>query len=100
MWDFRPGERADHLFPTAPRPDDVDDSKDEGNAVETVKYACTRFDPDITWEDESCAMLVKVPGIFLNKAIGGIVAEAKKEGITVITPDFMKKVRDKRSGGK
>jgi flavin reductase (DIM6/NTAB) family NADH-FMN oxidoreductase RutF len=81
------------------RPYAVPIPKDKGNAVETVKYACTRFDPDITWEDESCAMLVKVPAIFLNKAIGGIVQEAKKAGITVITPEFMAKVRDKRSGG-
>lgn len=74
--------------------------KDKANAVETVKYACTRFDPDIQWEDEACAMLVKVPGIFLKKAIGGIIEEAKKEGITLITPEFMAKVRDKRSGDK
>ena len=54
--------------------------KEKGNAVETVKYACTRFDPDITWQDKACAKLVKVPDIFLNKALGGIVAEAKKSG--------------------
>jgi flavin reductase (DIM6/NTAB) family NADH-FMN oxidoreductase RutF len=81
------------------RPYAVPIPKDKGNAVETVKYACTRFDPDVKWEDASCAMLVKVPHIFLNKAIGGIVQEAKKEGITVITPEFMEKVRNKRSGG-
>jgi flavin reductase (DIM6/NTAB) family NADH-FMN oxidoreductase RutF len=82
------------------RPYAVPIPKDKGNAIETVKYACTRFDPGITWEDEACAMLVKVPGIFLNKAIGGIVAEAKTAGITVITPEFMAKIRDKRSSGK
>ncbi len=82
------------------RPYAVPIPKDKGNAVETVKYACTHFDPDITWEDEACAMLVKVPNIFLNKALGGIVAEAKNAGITVITPEFMAKIRDKRSGGR
>jgi hypothetical protein len=82
------------------RPYAVPIPKEKGNAVETVKYACTRFDPEITWEDEACAMLVKVPAIFLNKAIGGIVQEAKKAGITIITPAFMAQVRDKRSGGR
>ncbi|MEI6127042.1 MAG: flavin reductase [Pseudomonadota bacterium] len=82
------------------RPYAIPIPKEKGTAVETVKYACTRFDPDITWEDETYAMLVKVPNIFLNKAISGIVQEAKKEGLTVITQEFMKKIRDKRSGGK
>lgn len=82
------------------RPYAVPIPKEKGNAIETVKYACTRFDPAITWEDEACAMLVKVPGIFLNKALCGIVAEAKKAGITVITPEFLAIIRDKRSGGR
>ena len=82
------------------RPYAVPIPKDKGSAVETVKYACTRFDPDITWEDEACAMLVKVPNIFLNKSLGGIVAEAKKAGITLITPEFIAKIRDKRASGK
>lgn len=87
-------------FANHSRPYAVPIPKGKGNAIETVKYACTRFDPDITWEDEACAMLIKVPNIFLNKALGGIVQEAKKEGITHITPEFMTKVKDKRSGGK
>lgn len=68
--------------------------------VEAVQYACTRFDPDINWEKEACAKIVKVPSIFLNKVISGCVAEAKKEGITVITPEFMDKIRNKRSSEK
>jgi flavin reductase (DIM6/NTAB) family NADH-FMN oxidoreductase RutF len=82
------------------RPYAVPIPKDKGNAIETVKYACTRFDPSITWENEAYAMLVKVPNIFLNKALGGIVAEAKKAGLTVITPEFLAKIRDKRAAGK
>jgi len=82
------------------RPYAVPIPKEKGNAIETVKYACTRFDPDITWQDEACAKLVKVPNIFLNKVLSGIVGEAKKEGISTITPEFMDKIRDKRSGNK
>lgn len=65
--------------------------------VEAVLYACTRFDPDIKWEKEACAKIVKVPNVFLKRVISGVVEAAKKEGLTTITPEFMDKVRDKRS---
>jgi flavin reductase (DIM6/NTAB) family NADH-FMN oxidoreductase RutF len=68
--------------------------------VEAVQYACDRYDPDIKWEKEACAKIVKVPRIFLNRVIKGVVEEAKKEGLTVITPEFMDKVQDKRSSEK
>ncbi len=68
--------------------------------VEAVQYACTRFDADVKWEKEACAKIVKVPNIFLKRVIAGVVAEAKKQGITVITPEFMDKVQDKRSNEK
>jgi histone H3/H4 len=65
--------------------------------VEAVQYACTRFDPDIKWEKEACEKIVKVPNVFLKRVISGVVEAAKKEGIATITPEFMDKVRDKRS---
>jgi flavin reductase (DIM6/NTAB) family NADH-FMN oxidoreductase RutF len=68
--------------------------------VEVVQYACDRFDPDIKWEKEACAKIVKVPNIFLKRVIKGVVTAAKEEGITVITPEFMDKVQDKRSSEK
>jgi flavin reductase (DIM6/NTAB) family NADH-FMN oxidoreductase RutF len=68
--------------------------------VEAVQYACDRFDPDIKWEKEACAKIVKVPNIFLNRVISGVVKAAKAEGLTVITPEFMDKVQDKRSSEK
>lgn len=73
--------------------------QEKSNSFEMVKYACTRFDPEVTWEDEACSKILKVPSIFLKKVISGIVKEAKKEGLTVITPEFMDKIRNKRSGG-
>ncbi len=74
--------------------------QDKENAVEVVKYACDRFDPDIKWEDDACAKIVKVPNIFLKKVIGGVVKAAREEGVTVITPEFMDKIQDKRSSDK
>ncbi len=65
--------------------------------LEAVCYACTRFDPDITWEKEACAKIVKVPNVFLKRVIGGVVAAAKEEGITRITPEFMDRVQNKRA---
>jgi flavin reductase (DIM6/NTAB) family NADH-FMN oxidoreductase RutF len=72
----------------------------KGNPIDVIRYACDRFDPDIKWEDEACEKIVKVPRIFLNRVIKGVVEAAKKEGIKVITPEFMDKVQDKRSSGR
>ena len=82
------------------RPFAVPIPEGKGNPIEAVRYACDRFDPDIRWEQEACAKIVKVPRIFLNRVIAGVVAEAKKEGVAVITAAFMDKVQDKRSGEK
>lgn len=98
--DFGYRDNVRFWFAKHSRPYAVPIPEGKGQALETVKYACSRFDPDIIWEDEACAKIVKVPRIFLNKVIGGVVEEAKKAGITVITPEFMDKVRDKRSSEK
>ena len=82
------------------RPYAVPIPEGKGNPIDAVRYACDRFDPDIRWEQEACAKIVKVPRIFLNRVIAGVVEEAKKEGITVITAAFMDKVQDKRSAEK
>ncbi len=80
------------------RPYHIPLPKGKGNSLQTIKYACGRYDPDIKWEDEACAKIMKVPQIFLKKVIEGTVKAAKEEGLTVITPEFMDKLRDKRSG--
>ena len=74
--------------------------KSKGISVQTVVYAVTRFDPSVKWEDKACEKLIRVPRIFLNQAIAGIVDAAKKEGIATITPEFCDKVRDKRNAEK
>jgi flavin reductase (DIM6/NTAB) family NADH-FMN oxidoreductase RutF len=68
----------------------------KGTSVNTVLYAAKRYDPTIEWMPEAAEKIIKVPRLFLKRAIAGIVNEAKKEGITVITLEFMDKVRDKR----
>jgi flavin reductase (DIM6/NTAB) family NADH-FMN oxidoreductase RutF len=71
--------------------------KEKGNSVNTVIYAAQRIDPEVEWTEEACEKLVKVPRIFLKKALKGCVDIAKKEGIKLITPEFMDRIRDKRA---
>ncbi|MEA2071388.1 MAG: hypothetical protein U9O98_08870 [Asgard group archaeon] len=71
--------------------------KSKRTNVDSVMYAANRCDPGIIWEKEACAKITSVPRIFLGRVIQGVVDEAKKQSITTITPEFMDKIRDKRS---
>jgi len=70
--------------------------REKGNTMETVKYACSRFDPNIKWNEDACTRLLKVPAIFLNGMIEVVVEAAKEKGMAVITPQFVDSLRDKR----
>jgi hypothetical protein len=65
--------------------------------VNAVQYAAQRIEPDIEWQEEACARLAKVPRIFLSRVIRGCVEAAKEEGVTVITPEFLDRIQDRRS---
>jgi len=82
------------------RPYPIPIAKGKGVNIDAVKFAATRYDPDISWQDEAYAKLVQVPRIFLGKAVSGVIDAAKSEGISEITPEFLEKVRDKRSNDK
>lgn len=84
-------------FTRGARPYKVPIPKEKGVTVNAVQFAADRFDPDVKWQEEACAKLVKVPRVFLTRAIAACVEEAKEEGITEITPEFVDRVRDKRS---
>ena len=64
--------------------------------VNSVIYAAKRIDPEITFTDEACAQLVKIPRVFLKAALTQMVNIAKQEGISVIDPDALKIINDKR----
>lgn len=66
-------------------------------SVESVMYAAKRIDPEVKFTEEACAMLVKVPRIFLPTALKGCVAWAKENGVSVITEKEMKIINDKRA---
>ena len=68
--------------------------------LDSVKYAAKRVDPNVTFTDEACAKLVKIPRIFLKAALTQMVNIAKQEGITVIDEAALGIINDKRRSEK
>lgn len=64
--------------------------------VNSVIYAAKRIDPDVTFTNEACAKLTKIPRVFLKAALTQMVQIAKDEGITVIDEKALKLINDKR----
>ena len=71
--------------------------ENKGVELDSVKYAAKRIDPEVKFTDEACAMLVKVPRVFLNTVLKGCVKWAKENNCTLITPKEMQIINDKRS---
>ena len=71
--------------------------KNKGISLDSVKYAASRIDPEVQFTDEACAMLVKVPRVFLTMVLRGCVDWAKENNVTLITEKEMKIINDKRS---
>ena len=65
--------------------------------VQSVMYAANRIDPNVQFTKEACAMMTKVPRIFLNKALKGCVDWAIKHDVKLITPEHMKIINNKHS---
>lgn len=64
--------------------------------INSVIYAAKRIDPDVTFTDEACAKLTKIPRVFLKAALTQMVSIAKEEGITVIDEAALQIINDKR----
>ena len=76
----------------------VPDSK-EGD-VAPIMYADERIDPDVKFTEDTCAMLTKVPRVFLKIVLNGAVDYAKEHNISLITPEVMQEIQDKRNAEK
>lgn len=63
----------------------------------SVLYAANRTDPSITFTEDACKMLVKVPRVFLKTALKGCVDWAKANGVNQITEEHMKIINNKRA---
>lgn len=64
--------------------------------VNSVMYAAKRIDPNVTFTNEACAKLTKIPRIFLKAALTQMVDIAKEEGISVIDEAALEIINDKR----
>ena len=64
-----------------------------------VMYIANRIDEEVTFTEEACKQLTGIPKVFVKTALKGIIAEAKKEGVTEIDQDFVKMINEKRTGG-
>ena len=72
----------------------------QSNSVASVRYAAERIDPNVKFTDEACAMLVKVPRVFLKLVLNGCVKYAKENNISLIDEKVMKDINDKRKAEK
>lgn len=64
--------------------------------VSSVIYAAKRIDPEVTFTDDACAKLTKIPRIFLKAALTQMVEIAKAEGISLIDEAALNIINDKR----
>jgi flavin reductase (DIM6/NTAB) family NADH-FMN oxidoreductase RutF len=91
-------DNAYFWFTRGARPYRMSIPQEKGITTDAVKFAAQRIEPDLPWQEEAYAKLVKVPRVFLTRVIRQIIEEAEAEGIDEITPEFLDRVRDKRSG--
>ncbi len=84
-------------YTTFKRPRKEPIPKNKGVGLDSVKYAASRIDPEVKFSDEACAMLVKVPRVFLTMVLKGCVEWAKENHVSLITEKEMKIINDKRS---
>ncbi len=62
----------------------------------SVIYAAKRIDPEITFTNEACARLTKIPRIFLKTALTQIADIAKADGIKIIDESALEIINEKR----
>lgn len=62
-----------------------------------VVYAANRMDDKIKFTEDACKMMTKVPRVFLKVALQGCIDWARENSVTLITPEHMKIINDKRA---
>lgn len=65
--------------------------------ISSVKYAANRVDDTVKFTDEALQAFVKVPRPFLKTVLMGCVDWAKENNVTLITPEHVKIINDKRN---
>jgi len=90
-------DNAFFWFTRARRPYKLPIPKSKAVSMDAVLFAAQRIEPDIDWQEEACAKLIRVPRVFMSRVIRECVEVAKEEGLTEITPEFLDRIRDKRN---
>jgi len=70
---------------------------DLGPQHEVVFYEANRLDESVRFTEDACKQLTGIPKAFLVQALKGIIAEAKKAGVTMIDLDFVQNLNAARS---
>lgn len=71
---------------------------DLGPRVEVVMYEANRIDPEVSFTMDACEQLTGIPRAFLRQALQGIVAVAKKRGVSNIDLNFVQQLNAQRDG--
>ncbi len=66
-------------------------------SLESVRYAADRADDAVKFTDEALMTVLGVPRVFLPLVLKGCVSWAKENGVTLITPEHMQIINDKRA---
>ena len=65
--------------------------------LQSVVYAANRMDDKVKFTEDACKMMTRVPRVFLKAALSGCVNWARENNVTLITPEHMKIINDKRA---
>lgn len=65
-------------------------------SVESVQFCADRLDTDVKFTKEACAMLVKIPRVFMKAALMQIADYASEKGEKVVTPQIVNEFNEIR----
>lgn len=69
-----------------------------GPKYESILYEANHIDTDVRFTKEAAMQLTNIPKPFLKKALKGIIARAKEEGVTQVDEAFVKKINEEERG--
>ncbi|MBN2657484.1 MAG: hypothetical protein JXR86_10510 [Spirochaetales bacterium] len=71
--------------------------KDKGVGEDVVRAAALKLNEQMQWDEECFIRLKRIPKIFLNTALKGILEDAENRGVSRITLELLDEIRDKRN---
>lgn len=93
-------DNSSFWFTKGARPYKIPIPKEKRLEANAVKFAADRIDPSIKWQAKAYDRLTQVPRPFLSRVVKSCIEAAQEQGISEITPEFLDRIRDKRSGEK